>query len=150
MMEVLPPADDVRAFFAFAQPLEQASSRRYQMLAAAMAARDNVAAADFFARLALDLRMHLNDAVIRAGCGFPVQPDGEAPLALPAERLSFIDERRALELALVGQRACQGQYRALFRRSPHVGVRHIAHDFAGVQEHHVERLEERLSCLFPG
>ncbi|MDR2838560.1 MAG: ferritin family protein, partial [Azonexus sp.] len=141
--------ENLHLFLAHAIELESDSARRYEELVAAMETQGSPEVVRFFERMAHYSRLHLRDAIRRAGFHPPPPlrpeqyswPDGCSPEAAAWERVDgFIDVVGAMTLALDGERRSQAFYAAIAETTTNPRIRKLAHDFAIEEAGHVTLL----------
>lgn len=146
--------DTIRSFLARAVRLEAEAAGRFDELAEHMATLGNPEVAQVFRQLADFSRLHLQDAMARAGFRHigelpPDQygwADGDAPESAPWWGVDgLMDVPTALRLALESERSGLAFYRDVAARTPDPRVRMMAQAFAEEEAGHVELLVAWLS-----
>jgi rubrerythrin len=147
--------NDVERFLAYAVTLEREAARRYEELAAAMGTEGQNELKAFFARMAHFSRLHLAQAVARAGFRelpdiAPHEfewPDGSSPeTAGWAGVDAQMDSLDALLLALDGERRGHAYYAAVAATTTDIELRGLAGEFAAEEAEHVAELERLIAA----
>ncbi|MDR2189410.1 MAG: ferritin family protein [Azonexus sp.] len=147
--------ENLHLFLAHAIELESDSARRYEELVAAMEIQGSPEVVRFFERMAHYSRLHLRDAIRRAGHLPPplrpeqyCWPDGYSPEAAAWERVDgFLDVAGAMTMALEGERRSHAFYAAIAETTTNPRIRKLAGDFAIEEAGHVALLEAELARL---
>lgn len=146
---------NVETFLAHAIALEREAARRYEELAAAMSTDGNAELREFFKQMAHYSRMHLNEAVSKAGFRtIPMLapeefewPDGTAPETADWEGVdALLDRRGALELALRSEHRGHAFYASVSASTIDPELRGLAAEFAEEEADHVRQLEKLLEA----
>ena len=146
----------IRNFLAHAVRLEAEAARRFGDLAEHMATHGNREVEQVFRQLADFSRLHLTDAMARAGFrhiaelpadGY-IWPDGDAPESAPWWGVDgLMDVPTALQLALESERGGEAFYRDCAAASADPRVKEMARSFADEESEHVARLEALLAAF---
>lgn len=145
----------IRRFLAHAVRLEAEAARRFDELADHMATHGNQDVEALFRQFADFSRLHLQDAMERAGFRFITDlpddgydwPDGESPEATAWWGVdALMDVQSALELALASERQGLAYYQGIADTSLDPKVVAMAAEFAGEEQEHVVRLEKILAA----
>ncbi len=145
--------DSIRRFLAHAVRLETEAVRRFEELAEHMSSHGNSEVAALFRQFADFSRLHLKDAMDRAGFRFITDlpkdgydwPDGESPEATSWWGVdAMMDTKSALELALESERQGLAYYRSVADASADPRVVAMATEFADEEQDHVAQLEAML------
>lgn len=148
--------DSIRKFLAHAVRLEAEAARRFDELAEHMATHGNRDVEAAFRQFADFSRLHLKEAMARAGfrhiADLPADgyewPAGESPEAAPWWGVdALMDVRGALLLALESERAGLDYYRSIADGSADPRVRQMAGQFADEESEHVAELERLLAKI---
>jgi rubrerythrin len=146
--------NDVELFLAHAVQLERDAARRYEDLTAMMGSAGERELQAFFASMAAFSRMHLAQAMKRAGFRQMPQlephewrwPDGLSPEAADWAGVDAqMDARAALVVALDSERRGHAYYAAIAAISTDPEVRALADEFAQEEAEHVAELEKWLA-----
>lgn len=146
---------NVETFLAHAIALEREAARRYEELAAAMHTDGNAELKEFFARMAHYSRMHLNEAVAKAGFRtIPMLapeefqwPDGTAPETADWAGVdSLLGPRGALDLAMDSERRGHAFYATVSASTIDPELRELAAEFAEEEADHVRQLEKLIAA----
>jgi rubrerythrin len=149
----VPVVDSVETFLAYSIKLEEEAALRFGQLADAMATNGNHEVARLFRKLAHYSRMHLNEAVSRAGFReipklSPTDfqwPDIESPETAAIWAADpFIGREEALEVALAAESAGLAYYSAILASTEDPEIRAFAQAFAEEESQHVKELERWL------
>jgi rubrerythrin len=148
------PMNEVESFLAHAVQLEREAARRYEELTAMMASAGERELQAFFAAMAGFSRMHLKQAMQRAGFREIPRlaahewrwPDGLSPetadwVGVDAQ----MDNRAALTVALDSERRGHAYYAAIAAITTDREVKALADEFAAEEAEHVAELEKWLS-----
>ncbi|MCV2218941.1 rubrerythrin [Thauera sp. Sel9] len=144
----------IRKFLAHAVRLEAESARRFDELAEHMATHGNAEVEAVFRRFADFSRLHLEDAMERAGFrhvrDLPQDgyewPHGEPPEAAPWWGVDgLMDVEAALRLALESEQGGLDFYRSIAAGSADPLVKAMAAEFAAEEAEHVAMLHEMLA-----
>lgn len=142
--------DSIRRFLAHAVRLEAESARRFDELSDHMRSCGNDEVADVFAKFADFSRLHLKDAMARAGFRYITDlpaggydwPDGESPETAAWWGVdALMDTDTALDLALQSERQGLDFYRGVAAASSDPRVVAMAEEFAEEEAGHVAQLE---------
>lgn len=145
----------IRRFLAHAVRLEAEAARRFDELADDMATHGNEQVENVFRQFADFSRLHLKQAMDRAGFLHLAElprdgydwSDGESPEAAPWWGVdAMMDARTALELALGSERRGLIYYQTVADNSPDPRVVSMAAEFAAEEHEHVRLLEEMLEA----
>lgn len=150
--------ENINLFLAHAIELERETARRYEELAEFMRADGNTKVEKFFRQMSVFSRRHLALAMERGG--FRERPellpqDYQWPDGVSPEQFDWIgvdtlmDVRRALELALGGERRGHAFYAEIAAVALDPEVRRMALEFVDEEAGHVVELEKWISCLPP-
>ena len=151
--------NDVERFLAHAIALEREAARRYEELAAAMQTDGNAPVRAFFARMAHFSRLHLAEAIARAGFReLPAMraedydwPEGTSPeTAEWAGVDAQMDAGDALQLALAGERRGHAYYAAMAALTDDAELAMLAGTFAAEEAQHVAELESLITARATG
>ncbi|RLQ23311.1 rubrerythrin [Seongchinamella sediminis] len=143
-------------FLAHSVELESEARERYIELSEAMAEHKNEPVAAFFARMADESRLHLDEvAEIAAQYELPdlkaweyVWPEEESPEALSYEAAHYrMTLRQAMLLALDNERAAERFYRSFAESSEDEETRRLASQFAAEEASHAAHLVKLLGKL---
>jgi rubrerythrin len=146
--------NNVELFLAHAVQLERDAARRYEELTAMMSTAGERELQAFFASMASFSRMHLSQALQRAGWHqipklLPHEwrwPDGLSPEAADWVGVDAqMDARSALVVALDSERRGHAYYAAIAAITEDPEVRALAEEFAAEESEHVAALERWLS-----
>lgn len=138
-------------FLAHAVRLEAAAAQRSEELADAMQTWGNKEVEAFFRKMAEYSRLHLKDAMNRAGfrAYSEIPQDGYTwPDGVPPESTDWwavdglLDIGGAIEMALAGEKRGHEYYAGVARATSNPTVRAMAEEFAAEEAEHVEMLEE--------
>lgn len=149
----------IRKFLAHAVRLEAESARRFDELAEHMATHGNGEVEAVFRQFADFSRLHLKEAMSRAGFRYVEDlprdgyewPHGEPPEAAPWWGVDgLMDVEGALRLALEGEQGGLDFYRSIAADSADTRVRAMALEFASEEEEHVAKLQELLAEVTGG
>ncbi|MBN9424468.1 MAG: rubrerythrin [Candidatus Accumulibacter sp. 66-26] len=143
--------DRIHSFLAHAVTLEAEAARSFDELADAMQTCGNAEVEAFFRQMADYARLHLKEAMARAG--FREQPQLSAeqfewPDGEPPERPDwigvdgFMDVDAALLLALASERRARHFYARIARTTEDPKIRAMAQEFAEEEDEHVALLEQ--------
>ncbi len=144
------PIDDLALFLAHALALEEESAERYRDLAGNLAAHNNSDVAALFEKMAhygdlhaAEVREHAADLSLPKLAPWEFSwPDAEGPETQPFEGMHYqLNDRAALELALIAERHGQAFYAAQAEVSSDDAVRELAAEFADEEAEHVRLLE---------
>ncbi|MFT3759286.1 ferritin-like domain-containing protein [Thauera sp.] len=144
----------IRKFLAHAVRLEAESARRFDELAEHMATHCNAEVEAVFRQFADFSRLHLEDAMARAGFrhirDLPQDgyewPHGEPPEAAPWWGVDgLMDVEAALRLALESEQDGLDFYRSIAAGSADPLVKAMAAEFADEEAEHVAKLHELLA-----
>lgn len=146
--------DSIRKFLAHAVRLEAEAARRFDELAEVMATHGNGEVEATFRQLADFSRLHLKEAMMRAGfrhitdlpAGGYEWPNGESPEAVPWWGVDgMMDVGDALALAL--QSECSGldYYKSVAQNTSDPRVRRMAEEFAAEEAEHVAELKRMIA-----
>lgn len=145
--------DSIHTFLAHAIRLEAAAAQRSDELADAMQTWGNKEVEAFFRQMAEFSRLHLKEAMSRAGYRqFSELPeDGyEWPDGVPPESADWwgvdglMGIEHAIEMALEGERRGLAYYEHIARSTSSERVRAMAEEFVAEEREHVEELEKVL------
>lgn len=143
-------------FLAHSVELESEARERYLELAESMAAHHNEAVAEFFARMAEESRLHLEEvAEIAQAHKLPdlkpwefEWPDEESPEATSYEAVHYrMSLRQAMLLALDNERAAEKFYGSFAKTSPDAETRQLAAQFSAEEASHAAQLVKKLGDL---
>jgi hypothetical protein len=141
-------------FLAHAVRLEAAAAQRSEELADAMATWGNREVEAFFRKMAEYSRLHLKDAMDRAGfrafSEIPKEgyswPDGVPPESTDWWAVDGLMEMgQAIEMALEGEKRGFEYYDGVARATSNPTVRAMAEEFASEEADHVAQLEKVLA-----
>lgn len=144
----------IRKFLAHAVRLEAEAARRFDELAEHMATHGNHEVEDAFRMLADFSRLHLKEAMARAGfrhiTDLPAAdyewPNGEAPESAPWWGVdAMMGVEAALNLAMESECGSRDFYQSVADRSPDPQVRAMAQAFADEESEHVAKLAALLA-----
>jgi hypothetical protein len=142
--------ESIHTFLAHAIRLESAAAQRSDELAAAMQTWGNKDVEAFFRRMAEYSRLHLKEAMARAGFRqiTELPDDGyEWPDGVPPESSDWwgvdglMGIEHAIEMALEGERRGLEYYEHVARTTSNPKVRAAAEEFAAEEREHVAELE---------
>jgi len=145
--------ESIRHFLAHAVRLEAEAARRFDELADHMATHGNSEVEALFRQFADFSRLHLKDAMDRAGFRFITDlpkngydwPDGESPEATAWWGVdAMMDTQAAMELALESERQGLDYYQGIADTSSDPRVVAMATEFANEEKEHVAHLEKML------
>ncbi len=145
-------------FLAHSLELESEARERYLELAEAMAEHHNAEVSEFFARMAEESRLHLEEVTeLAEGMSLPDLkawefdwPEEESPEAASYEAVHYrMDMRQALELALANEREAGAFYGQVAESALDPDTIKLAKLYADEEAEHARRLEERLAELPP-
>jgi rubrerythrin len=149
--------EELNRFLAHALELEEEAMTRYQELAEAMHAHNNLEVADFFAGMAEEAAKHL--AEVRTHASGEALPElaaweydwsMEAPESASYEAVHYrMDMRQAIELALANEREAGDFYSQVANAASDSDTAELAAGYAEEEAEHARRLEERLEALPP-
>ncbi|MDJ0878431.1 MAG: ferritin family protein [Halieaceae bacterium] len=148
---------ELQRFLAHAVELEEEAMTRYQELAEALRAHNNLMVAEFFESMAEEAAKHLaevreaatDDALPRLA---PWEFDwpAEAPESASYEAVHYrMDLRQALELALANERSAGAFYAEFAAATDDEATARLAASYADEEAEHARRLQERLNELPP-
>lgn len=146
--------DSIRSFLVHAVRLEAEAARRFDELAELMATHGNREVEAVFRQFADFSRLHLKEAMARAGFRYitdlPAEgyhwPQGESPEAAPwwgVDGLMTADA--ALDLALESERGGLDYYQSIAQTTTDPRVRQMAEEFAAEEAEHVAQLERMVA-----
>lgn len=144
----------IRKFLAHAVRLEAESARRFDELAEHMATHGNREVETVFRQFADFSRLHLKEAMSRAGFRYVEDlprdgyewPHGEPPETAPWWGVDgLMDVEGALKRALESERNGLDFYRSIAAASTDPRVQAMAREFASEEEEHVAKLRELLA-----
>jgi len=148
---------ELNRFLAHALELEEEAMTRYQELAEAMQAHNNLEVAEFFAEMAEEAVKHL--AEVRTHASGEALPElaaweydwsMEAPESASYEAVHYrMDMRQAIELALANEREAGEFYAQMAAAAEDPETANVAATYAEEEAEHARRLEERLEALPP-
>ena len=147
--------DSIHTFLAHAIRLEAAAAQRSDELADAMQTWGNKEVEAFFRKMAEFSRLHLKEAMARAGYRqFSELPDDgyEWPGGVPPESADWwgvdglMGIEHAIEMALAGERRGLEYYEHIARSTSSERVRAMAEEFVAEEREHVEELEKVLEA----
>lgn len=150
---------DIELFLAHAVQLEREAARRYEELTEMMRTDGNAELRAFFSRMAGFSRLHLAQAMSRAGFRelpdlAPEDyswPDGLSPETADWAGVdALMDGPSALVVALDSERRGLAYYAAIAAIAPDPEVRRLATEFAAEEAEHVAELERWLARVRPG
>lgn len=142
--------DNIHTFLAHAIRLESAAAQRSDELADAMQTWGNKEVEAFFRRMAEYSRLHLKEAMARAGFRqiSELPDDGyEWPDGVPPESSDWwgvdglMGIEHAMEMALEGEQRGLDYYEYIASSSSNAKVRAMAEEFAAEEREHVAELE---------
>ena len=145
----------IHDFLAHAIRLEAAAAQRSDELADAMQTWGNEEVEAFFRRMAEYSRLHLKEAMSRAGFRqFSEMPDDgyEWPGGVPPESSDWwgvdglMGIEHAVEMALEGEKRGLDYYEHIARTTSSERVRSMAEAFVAEEREHVAQLEEVLKA----
>jgi rubrerythrin len=140
---------ELAGFLAHSVELESEARDRYEELADALAAHHNHEVAQFFQRMAAEVRHHLEEvAGLAKGMTLPELkawefdwPDAESPETASYEAMHYrMSLRDAMTLALENERAAEHYYRAVANSSGNEETVKIAGQFADEERSHAAEL----------
>jgi len=143
-------------FLAHSVELESEARERYLELADAMAAHHNNDVAEFFARMAEESRLHLEEVSEMAeGLELPDLkawefdwPETESPESTSYEAVHYrMSLREAMLLALDNERGAQKYYGSFADSSPDAETRQLAAKFAAEEASHAAQLVMKIGKL---
>lgn len=145
--------NDVQAFLVHAIRLESAAAQRSDELADAMQTWGNREVEAFFRTMADYSRMHMKDAMERAGFrqvgelpadgyDWPDGVDPESPDWWGVDGLMGIEQ--AIENALEGEKRGLAWYESVASRTSNMKLKALAEEFAAEERGHVAELERVL------
>jgi rubrerythrin len=146
--------NSIRRFLAHAVRLEAESARRFDELAEHMATHGNREVEAVFRQFADFSRLHLGEAMARAGFRYIEElpqdgyewPGGEPPEAAPWWGVDgLMDVEAALRLALESEQGGLDFYRSIAAGSGDPRVQAMAGEFADEEAEHVAKLEALLA-----
>jgi rubrerythrin len=150
-------AEEFNRFLAHALELEEEAMTRYQELAEAMQAHNNLEVAAFFEGMAEEASKHL--AEVRAHATVDELPrlapweydwTTEAPESASYEAVHYrMDMRQALELALANEREAGAFYGSVAASANDPDTASLAATYAEEEAEHARRLEQRLADVPP-
>lgn len=141
--------DSIRKFLAHAVRLEAEAARRFDELAELMATHGNEKVEAVFRQFADFSRLHLKEAMARAGFRHIVDlptdgyewPNGESPEAAPWWGVdAMMDVHAAVELALVSERSGLEYYQSVAQNTKDPRIKLMAEEFAQEEAEHVMQL----------
>lgn len=147
---------ELAEFLAHSLELESEARDRYEELADAMAQHHNDKVSQFFQRMALEARHHLEEvADLAKGITLPELkawefnwPEAESPETASYEAMHYrMSLRDAMTLALENERAAEGYYRAAANSSGCEKTVEIAGQFADEERSHAAELVRMLEEL---
>jgi rubrerythrin len=147
--------ESIHTFLAHAIRLESAAAQRSDELADAMQTWGNKEVEEFFRRMAEYSRIHLKEAMARAGFRqFSELPDDgyEWPGGVPPESTDWwgvdglMGIEHAIEMALEGERRGLAYYEHIAGSTSSERVRSVAKEFAAEEREHVAELERVLEA----
>ena len=147
---------ELAEFLAHSLELESEARDRYEELADAMAQHHNDKVSQFFQRMALEARHHLEEvADLAKGITLPELkawefnwPEAESPETASYEAMHYrMSLRDAMTLALENERAAEGYYRAAANSSGCDKTVEIAGQFADEERSHAAELVRMLEEL---
>jgi len=150
---------ELALFLAHSVEMESEAGECYLKLEAAMSAHGNTEAAEFFARMARESQLHLEEVrEIAADTPLPDLAPGEfdwpedAPPEAAASASAELDMslREAILLALENERAAKKFYASFAERSSDPETRRVAAHFATEEAAHAEQLVKKLASLPAG
>ena len=146
--------DSIRKFLAHAVRMEAEAARRFDELAELMATHGNAEVEAVFRQLADFSRLHLKEAMERAGFrhitdlpdGGYDWPNGESPESAPWWGVDgMMDVHTALDLALVSERSSLAYYQSVAQDTNDPRVKLMAEEFAEEEAEHVEQLKRMIA-----
>ena len=149
----------VETFLAYAIQLEREAALRYGQLADAMQSCSNREVERLFRRLADYSRLHLADAMTRAGFREIPEigaelfnwPDLESPETAAIWGADpFIGCAQALEIALEAEQAGFAYYNEIFQSTDDPEIRVLAAEFAAEEHEHVSELKKWIAARNAG
>ncbi len=147
--------ESIHTFLAHAIRLESAAAQRSDELADAMQTWGNKEVEEFFRRMAEFSRLHLKEAMARAGFRqFSELPDNgyEWPGGVPPESTDWwgvdglMGIEHAIEMALEGEKRGLAYYEHIANSATNERVRATAEEFAAEEREHVAELERVLAA----
>lgn len=148
--------NDIELFLAHAIQLERDAARRFEDLTEAMKMAGNGEVQALFSRLGALSRMHLKQAMKRAGYrDVPEMAPGEFqwPEGVTPEAAGWtgvdgsLDALAALALAQAGERSGHAYYLAIAEQTSDPEVRHMAQEFATEEAAHVRELDRWIQRM---
>jgi len=142
--------NSIHTFLAHAVRLESAAAQRSDELADAMQTWGNKEVEAFFRRMAEYSRLHLKDAMARAGFRrFSDLPEGgyDWPDGVPPESSDWwavdglMGIEHAIEMALEGEKRGLAYYEQIAQNTSNPKLRAMAEEFAAEERDHVAQLE---------
>lgn len=146
--------ESVELFLAHSIRLEQEAARRFEQLADAMTTNGNAETGKLFKSLAHFSRMHLADAMERAGfrevprldAAAYQWPDIESPETAAIWAADpFLGREQALEIALDAESAGLAYYQHILDTTQDPEIRRFAQEFVHEEAQHVAELQRWLS-----
>jgi rubrerythrin len=145
--------DSVQAFLAHAIRLESAAAQRSDEFADAMQTWGNQEVEAFFRKMAEYSRLHLKDAMARAGIrqvaelpaegyDWPDDMSPESPDWWGVDGLMGIEQ--AIENALAGEKRGLAYYESVAAETSNMKLKALAEEFAAEEREHVAELERVL------
>ncbi len=143
-------------FLAHSLELESEARERYLELAEAMAEHHNAEVSEFFARMAEESRLHLEEVTeLAEGMSLPDLkawefdwPEEESPEAASYEAVHYrMSLRQAMLLALDNERAAEKYYASFAESSPDAETRQLAARFAAEEASHGAQLVVKIGKL---
>ena len=147
---------ELAEFLAHSLELESEALERYEELADAMTIHHNDKVAQFFLRMALEARHHLEE-VAEMAKGFTLPelkawefnwPEAESPETTSYEAMHYrMSLHEAITLALENEYAAERYYRQVANTSGNVDTAKIAGQFADEERSHAAKLASMLQHL---
>ena len=143
-------------FLAHSVELESEARERYLELAQSMAEHYNTEVAEFFARMAEESRLHLEEvSELAEGMSLPELkpwefdwPEAESPETASYEAVHYrMSLRQAMLLALENERAAEKYYGSFAESSPDEETRKLAARFAAEEASHAAQLVVKIGKL---
>ena len=149
--------DEFTRFLAHSLELEEEAMTRYQELAEALRAHNNVEVAGFFEGMAQEAAKHL--AEVRESANGEELPKlapweydwpADAPESASYEAVHYrMSMRQAIELALANERRAEAFYAQVAESTNDRETARLAATYASEEAEHAQRLEQRLAGLPP-
>ena len=143
-------------FLAHSMELESEARERYLELAQSMAEHHNTEVAEFFARMAEESRLHLEEVTeLAEGMSLPDLkawefdwPEEESPETASYEAVHYrMSLRQAMLLALDNERAAEKYYSSFAESSPDEATRQLAAKFSAEEASHGAQLVVKIGKL---